>query len=264
MLKPDPMKLTPEQLDRLEAYNQTKKQIQTLEDIADISQEILGVFDDYQKLNKENTKNIGSLLADAREQLVALNNKESEDYSTPIVKALEKLEKAFSKLEVKVPDITVDAPQVNVNPPSVDLSGIEIIVKKELPKAFENAISKIPSVHIPETDNSELLAAWEGISEQLVSLENATRMKPIPGTIKVTNPDGTSIGSLSGSTYYESYTDTTTDTNLVYLGKATPGSAVGDAAWQIKRYNKTTGQMSFADDVTTFTKQWSARTGYTY
>ena len=90
-------------------------------------------------------------------------------------------------------------------------------------------------------------------------------MKPVfPTQLKVVNPDGSSIGSLSGSSYYESFTDTTTDVNLVYLGKATPGSAVGDAAWQIKRYNKTTGQMSFADDITTFTKVWSDRTTYTY
>lgn len=69
---------------------------------------------------------------------------------------------------------------------------------------------------------------------------------------------------ISSDTTYESYTDTTTDVNLVYLGKATPGSATSDAAWQIKRYNKSTGQMSFADDITTFTKVWSDRTTYTY
>ena len=66
------------------------------------------------------------------------------------------------------------------------------------------------------------------------------------------------------SALYESRNDTTTDTNLVYLGKALPGSATSDAAWQIKRYNKSAGHMSFADDVTTFTKTWDARTSYTY
>lgn len=66
------------------------------------------------------------------------------------------------------------------------------------------------------------------------------------------------------SASYESRNDTTTDTNLVYLGKALPGSATSDAAWQIKRYNKSAGHMSFADDETTFTKTWDSRTGYTY
>lgn len=66
------------------------------------------------------------------------------------------------------------------------------------------------------------------------------------------------------SVAYESRNDTTTDTNLVYLGKALPGSATSDAAWQIKRYNKSAGTMTFADDVTAFTKIWDSRTGYTY
>ena len=68
----------------------------------------------------------------------------------------------------------------------------------------------------------------------------------------------------STTTSYESRNDTTTDTNLVYLGKATPGTASSDAAWQIKRYNKSAGHMSFADDETTFTKTWDDRTSYTY
>ena len=63
---------------------------------------------------------------------------------------------------------------------------------------------------------------------------------------------------------YESFVDTTTDTNLVYLGKALPGTATSAASWQIKRYNKSAGHMSFADDETTFTKQWSERTTYGY
>jgi len=66
------------------------------------------------------------------------------------------------------------------------------------------------------------------------------------------------------SASYENRNDTTTDTNLVYLGKAVPGSATTDATWQIKRYNKSAGHMSFADDVTTFTKTWDNRTSYSY
>lgn len=69
----------------------------------------------------------------------------------------------------------------------------------------------------------------------------------------------------AGSTsVYESRNDTTTDANLVYLAKALPGSATTDAVWQIKRYNKSAGTMTFADDVTNFTKVWNDRTGYTY
>ena len=71
-------------------------------------------------------------------------------------------------------------------------------------------------------------------------------------------------GSSTSSANYESRNDTLTDTNLVYLGKALPGSATSDAAWQIKRYDKSAGHMSFADDETTFTKVWDSRASYSY
>lgn len=257
-----------------EAKKPENRQLRLLDDIASIVQEFLLSFDQQQKDSKATSKQLGALVSDVREQLVELNKKElpdQPDFSKPIVAALEKLGKIDVKPEVKVnvPDVKVPKPEVNVQVDApqvnVDTTTFEKIVKKDLPKAFEKAIALIPKTEIPQTDNSELLAAWEGISEQLVSIETATRMKPqLPTTLKVVNPDGSSIGSVSGSSYYESYVDTTTDVNLVYLGKATPGSATTDAAWQVKRYNKSTGQMSFADDTTTFTKQWSARTGYTY
>lgn len=79
--------------------------------------------------------------------------------------------------------------------------------------------------------------------------------------------DGSNWGRMTQpgeAASYESFVDTTTDTNLVYLGKATPGTATSSASWQIKRYNKSAGHMSFADDVTTFTKTWDDRVSYTY
>jgi len=255
--------LTPEQRDKLEQYQQAETQLQTLEDIAKMTQEIINIVDDSGNVDK-----IGTLLIDIRETLGGLRDKEAPetpDYAKPVVDAVSKLEKALSAsikgIDVK-PQIKVDAPAVNVSPPSVDLKGVEKAVSG-LSKSFKDAIKGIPQV--PKTDFKPLLSAWEGISQQLTSLENTTRMKPqAPTTLKVTNPDGSSIGSLAGSTYYQSFNDTTTDTNLVYLGKAVAGSDATDAAWQIKRYNKSAGTMTFADDITTFTKQWSGRTGYTY
>ena len=80
----------------------------------------------------------------------------------------------------------------------------------------------------------------------------------------VLTADGKIPVEAGATSTYESRNDPTTDTNLVYLGKALPGSDETDAAWQIKRYNKSAGHMSFADDETTFTKQWSGRTTYGY
>jgi hypothetical protein len=68
----------------------------------------------------------------------------------------------------------------------------------------------------------------------------------------------------SSSAAYEGRFDTTSTTDCVYIGKTTPGTAESAAGWQIVRVNTLTGQKVYADDVTSFTKQWSARTGYTY
>lgn len=72
------------------------------------------------------------------------------------------------------------------------------------------------------------------------------------------------IEGISGSTAYESRNDTTTDPNLVYLGKALPGTALSSAGWQIKRYNKSAGASTFADDSTAFNKVWDDRATYAY
>jgi len=254
--------LTPEQRDKLEQYQQAETQLQTLEDIAKMTQEIINIVDDSGNVDK-----IGTLLIDIRETLGGLRDKEAPetpDYAKPVVDAVSKLEKALSAsikgIDVK-PQIKVDAPAVNVSPPSVDLKGVEKAVDK-LSGSFKDAIKLIK---IPENDDSALTEIMSNVLDQLSSIDTGVRTKPqTPNTIKVTNPDGSSIGSLAGSTYYQSFNDTTTDTNLVYLGKAVAGSDATDAAWQIKRYNKSAGTMTFADDITTFTKQWSGRTGYTY
>lgn len=192
-------KLTEEQRAKLEQYQQAETQLQTLEDIAKMTQEIINIVDDSGNVDK-----IGTLLIDIRETLGGLRDKEAPetpDYAKPVVDAVSKLEKALSAsikgIDVK-PQIKVDAPAVNVSPPSVDLKGVEKALKTDMPKAFKDALALIPKPEKP--DFKPLLSAWEGISEQLESIENATRAKPLPGSMKVTNPDGSVIGGSSGIT----------------------------------------------------------------
>lgn len=83
-------------------------------------------------------------------------------------------------------------------------------------------------------------------------------------SIAVVNPDGTPISGGGASASYQVFNDKITDADLIYIGKSLPGVAENTAGWQIKRYQKSTGKLTFADDVATFTKQWDARTGYSY
>lgn len=184
--KLDLTKLTPEQRDQLDSYNNTQKQLQSLNDIADMVQELV-LNSDKANENTSQIKALGALLTDAREQLVLLNAKEAPeapDYSKPLIDGMGKLEKAFKAINV-APNVSVDAPNVNIAPP--DLTEFNSILRTDIPKAFEKAIKSIPKVEFPKTDNTDILKALEGISQQLLSIENATRLKPIPGSIRISN-----------------------------------------------------------------------------
>ena len=272
-MKPDYSKLSPDLQEKIkgwEANNPANKQLVKLNDIASIMQDISNVIDYRGEQSDKTLKELGTVLTDAREQLVAMNAKEAPetpDTSQPVIDALSKLEKALTgsikaidtKPVVNVPK--ADAPVVNVDAPSVTVDNKEIakLLKTDIPQAFDKAIK---SIVIPKTDTTATNQLLKDLSEKLDSIDTGVRLKPqAPNTVKVTNPDGSTIG---GSADYQSFNDTTTDANLVYLGKALPGSATSDAAWKIKRYNKSAGHMSFADDETTFTKTWDSRTSYTY
>jgi len=258
----DESKLTEEQREKLEKWQQDVKQLQTLEDIAAMAQEMLGIMDDQNKDPGRKTliidhvtgddfvkilKNMQEAILEFRQQKAP----EMPDYATPVVEAVEKLQKAVgaaAKAKDVKPVVNVDAPQVNVSPPDVDLRGIERILKKDIPDAFNSAIKKIPKVEIPETDNSELLDAWKRISEQLESIETATRMKPqFPNTLRVTNPDGTNVGTISamatgGATPFKLVSAATTNATSVKASAGTlyniSAGNINASARYLKIYNK--------------------------
>ena len=49
-----------------------------------------------------------------------------------------------------------------------------------------------------------------------------------------------------------------------YVGKATPGTAVGTSAWQVVRITNATGVKLFASSDTLFDKSWNGRTLFSY
>lgn len=186
--KLDRTKLTPEQRAQLADFEQHKEQLNALQDIADMTQEVVNILGDQQ--SNDSVDKLGALLLDIRESLGAIKDKENPevpDYSKSVVDAVSRMEKTLSSaiksIDVK-PQIKVDSPQINVDSPAVDLKGVEQAFTKavaDIPKAFDKAVKDMPQT--PEADYSPLLEAWDGISEQLVSIENATRMKPMPGTM---------------------------------------------------------------------------------
>lgn len=259
MPKLDESRLTPEQRNTLDGYNQAATQIKSLKDIADVVQGIYEQLDDTKKAGAADK--IGALLTDMRESLASLNAKEapeSPDVAEPVVMAISKLERAVSDaikaIDVK-PSITLPAPQVTV---PVDFTKIEKAMEA-LPKAFDKAIQNIDIPEPLATDFQPLLNAWQGISEQLLSIENATRARPLPGSIKVSNLSEVAAGVEANNPKYAAFQFDPNDSAPNYIGKNTDASADNNQGdWVVYKFTYS------GSNVTAINKRvgaWSARTG---
>lgn len=190
-----------DKLKKWEANRPENQQLQVLSDLAVITQESLNVLDAIEKSGQTNAKQYGALLTDIREKLSSLDGKEAPetpDYAKPVLDGIKQLEKALTasikgidvKPVVNVPKL--DAPAVNVTPPSIDLKGVEKILKTDLPKAFKEAIKLIPK----DKEDKDYTQKFDEMLDWLKSIDTASRKYPqAPTTVKVTNTDGTAIGS---------------------------------------------------------------------
>ena len=204
--KIDWSKLPPDLKAKLQSIEDNKperRSLVILEDVANMLQEVIGLMDDNQSIGKSNVKQFGAILVDMRESLKALVTKEDPeipDYAKPVVEAITKMEKSFGEavkqIDVK-PDVKID-PQITVQPTEVTIDMTELNkAVKGIPKAFQDAVKLIPQPVIPQTDFSQLIEMWSGISEQLESIDTATRLKPQPGKMNVTNPDGSTVSDVN-------------------------------------------------------------------
>ncbi|RTL05098.1 hypothetical protein EKK58_08825, partial [Candidatus Dependentiae bacterium] len=133
---------------------------------------------------------------DALDEFTSQEAPEQPDYAKPVVSAVNDLKTALTAA-IKGIEVSpkVAAPNVKVEAPKLDLSGVEKAMR-EIPKALEAAIKKMPQTEIPETDLSPLVSKFDDMLAKLSEIDTGVRMKPqSPSTLKVTNPDGSPIGS---------------------------------------------------------------------
>lgn len=193
----DRRKLSTDQLAQVEQWENSQKQLEALKELSTV----LGLV--KEAISSKNNDDISKAVGEVNKSVVALKNKQDPkmpDMATPIVNALDKLEKGFSQainsLELS-PNIDVAAPNIEVKPAEIDLSRVEKILKNDVPAAFKQAIDAIPP---PKSDNR--LNKLDDIIDWLKSIDTASRLKvQIPSTMKVTNPDGSPIGGGSLSNY---------------------------------------------------------------
>lgn len=254
---------TPDALRVIPAIKELHETIKKHEntDLTEVVSVMKGILEEAKKLPKELPKTEKQQFIDYTKQFKSLSD---------AVKAVEKV--------VKEQELVAEAPIVNVPETKVNVEAPDLL---PLQSSMTDVVKAVKGIVIPEykTDNKEVEKLLKKSNELLKKLLD----KPVSsggggggGTSWVSiNTEGTPVPiqltadgkvpvEAGATSTYQSFNDTTTDTNLVYLGKALAGTDATDAAWQIKRYNKSAGTMTFADDITTFTKTWSDRTSYSY
>lgn len=99
----------------------------------------------------------------------------------------------------------------------------------------------------------------------LIAVSSADGFTPIELWADPTTHALLSSGSAGGSSTYATNIDSTTTANMVYVGKAVPGTSVSAPFWQIKLLNKTSGLITtFADGDANFDNIWANRASLTY
>jgi len=249
-----PNEYSPEFIKKIQEFEKKQpvnRQLQYLSDIADMVQELLSVADSTKKDNASTLKQIGMVLDDSRKQLMAIKDKkdpEAPDFGS-LIQAVDNAKTAISqevaKIDIKplvnitAPNVDIPAPNVNVAAPKIDLSKIDKAITS-VPVAFAKAIKDIPQPQIP--DYSELL---EEIRDWLKSIDHTSRKKPLPGTMRVTNSDGTpiSINSIIPSRYdYIGFTytgDRLDQLQFKYLGNLVSTIALGYTGTNLTSLNIT-------------------------
>lgn len=195
-------KLDPQTRKLLEDVESRKPEVQSLAELKKVSQSLEGLSAYLQRQNQTTEKTSGDIadvlldVRDALDEFTSQEAPEQPDYAKPVVGAVEDLKTALT-VAIKGIEVSpkVAAPNVKVEAPKLDLSGVEKAMR-EIPKALEAAIKKMPQTEIPETDLSPLVSKFDDMLAKLSEIDTGVRMKPqSPSTLKVTNPDGSPIGS---------------------------------------------------------------------
>lgn len=202
MDKPEYSKIDPKTRALLEQVQGNRPEVQSLAELKKVTKGLEGLLAYLQKQNKNTERSnmdMADVLFDVKEALDAFSSQEAPeqpDFAQPVVGAVDDLKTALTAA-IKGIEVSpkVAAPNVKVDAPKIDLSGVEKAMK-EIPKALEAAIKKIPKTEIPKTDFKPLTAKFDEMLAKLDEIDTGVRLKPqSPTTIKVTNPDGSTIGS---------------------------------------------------------------------
>lgn len=264
-------KLDPQTRKLLEDVESRKPEIQSLAELKKVSQSLEGLSAYLQKQNQTTEKtslDLADVLLDVKEALDEFTSQEAPeqpDFSKPVVGAVEDLKTALTAA-IKGIEVSpnVAAPNVKVDAPKIDLSGVEKAMK-EIPKALDAAIKKIPKTEIPKTDFAPLTKKFDAMLAKLDEIDTGVRMKPqTPNVMKVTNVDGSAIGGSSTATIYDiKNISPTTDPEIAtykYFGYLERGGT----NWRIMRKTLATKAFTYATGTSGYATAWTNKSTESY
>lgn len=189
-------------------------------------------------------------------------------------KSIIDIQSAVENIEVPQPNIEFK-PDIKVKTPEVDLTGLENLLRTELPKIFAELVKAIPKQK--PLDLKPLDEKFDKIIGLLTSIKdkkmpmfvggggggggNGTPYQDSNGTFQYVQLQGGSIPVVMGSSTYKLLLDDTTTTNVTYVGKAAIGSATSASVWQIQKIDETSGMVITWGGTGAFDQEWDERAG---
>lgn len=195
---------------------------------------------------------------------IKVNNLSDVKFDTSV------LEKAIKNLELN-PKISVQSPTVNVEKP--DLKPIQDLMLDLLKAVRGIEIPEIPKIDIPKTDLSKVEKKLDDANKHLKDLVE----KPTGGGggggngTPYLNSQGKATylqldeGGLPTTTLAQTVRIDDTATPIIYIGKATIGTATSSGSQQISRLDTSSGLIkTWADGDSAYNNVWDNRAALTY
>ena len=265
----DYSKVDPKTRELIEKVQKNRPDVLSLGELKNVTSKLDSLLAYLQKQNRTTEKtslDLADVLFDVKEALEEFSSQEAPetpDYAKPVVGAVQDLKTALTA-SIKAIEVSpkIAAPNVKVDAPKVDLSGVEKAVK-EVSKAFETAIKKIPKTEIPKTDFKPLVQKFDLMLEKLGEIDTGVRMKAqTPNVMKVTNVDGSPVG---GSSSLAKPTDAYAISNIDDAGTYKYfGFEDADGNWYIMRKTIASNTFEYTKGASNYATAWTGRVGQTY
>lgn len=250
-------------LNQLKDYAKTK-------DITQVESGIKDLLEQLKTHKNTDTSPIVTVLKDAVKELKSIPKDkveipEQKDYTKQFLDLISETKKVLTAIQEQ--ETTVEAPVVNVEAPQVTVEAPDLKpLTKEINESFAKAIKSIvfPEYKVDLTEVEKKLDLSNKLLKDIRDTPGGGGAEG-SGSIAPFLVNGALPVVSSGSTTYITVArEDSGDPQITYIGKAVPGTATSDAAWQIASLDENTNLDLLYADGGAFTQVYDDRESLTY